>query len=188
MSAGQTNLQLCGFGGQGIVLAAVIFGTTAVTKAGMNAVQTQSYGSEARGGECQAEVIVSNQTIESPAADMMDILLAMSQAALDKYLPRLRLGGTLIFDPEFVEKPDRSDITKIEVSATQIAGEIGLKLAANMVMLGYLQEATRLFSAANLLDVVRENVPKRFVDLNLQAVKHGIALAKDNGTKVESKL
>ncbi|NOQ19031.1 MAG: ketoisovalerate oxidoreductase, partial [Desulfobacterales bacterium] len=53
MSAGQTNLQLCGFGGQGIVLAAVIFGTTAVTKAGMNTVQTQSYGSEARGGECQ---------------------------------------------------------------------------------------------------------------------------------------
>ena len=118
MSAGQTNLQLCGFGGQGIVLAAVIFGTTAVTKAGMNTVQTQSYGSEARGGECQAEVIVSNQTIESPTADMMDILLAMSQAALDKYLPRLRPGGTLIFDPEFVVKPDRSDITKIEVSAT----------------------------------------------------------------------
>jgi Pyruvate/2-oxoacid:ferredoxin oxidoreductase gamma subunit len=55
-----------------------------------------------------------------------------------------------------------------------------------MVMLGYLQEATRLFSAANLLDVVRENVPNRFVDLNLRAVKHGIALAKDNGTKVES--
>ena len=101
-------------------------------------------------------------------------------------MPRLRPGGTLIFDPEFVEKPERSDITKIEVPATQIAGEIGLKLAANMVMLGYLQEATRHFSAANLLDVVRENVPKRFVDLNLQAVKHGIALAKDNGTKVGS--
>ena len=59
MGDGRVNVQFCGFGGQEIILSAVIFGTTAVTKAGMNAVQTQSYGSEARGGECQAEVIVS---------------------------------------------------------------------------------------------------------------------------------
>ncbi|MCK4961783.1 MAG: 2-oxoacid:acceptor oxidoreductase family protein, partial [Anaerolineales bacterium] len=62
MDSGRINIQFCGFGGQGIILSAVIFGTTAVTKAGMNAVQTQSYGSEARGGECQAEMIVSKET------------------------------------------------------------------------------------------------------------------------------
>ncbi|NIO07031.1 MAG: ketoisovalerate oxidoreductase, partial [Deltaproteobacteria bacterium] len=105
MHHGRVNMQFCGFGGQGIVLSAVIFGTAAVTRAGLNAVQTQSYGSEARGGECQAEVIVSDRPINSPLADHVDILVGMSQAALNKYLGRLRSRGTLIIDPEFVEKP-----------------------------------------------------------------------------------
>ena len=65
MQKGRVNIQFCGFGGQGIILSSVILGAAAVTKAGLNAVQTQSYGSEARGGECQAEVIVSNTQIDS---------------------------------------------------------------------------------------------------------------------------
>ena len=185
MGDGRISMQFCGFGGQGIILSAVIFGTTAVTKAGMNAVQTQSYGSEARGGECQAEVIVSKETIGSPLLDQMDILVSMSQSALDRYLLHLRSGGTLIFDPEFVERPDRTAITAIEVPATQMAGEIGVKLAANMVMLGFLQQATGLFTEKNLLETIRENVPKRFIDVNLEAARRGMQLAKDGKVAVE---
>ena len=185
MGEGPINMQFCGFGGQGIILSAVIFGTTAVTKAGMNAVQTQSYGSEARGGECQAEIIVSKETIDSPLADQMDILISMSQSALTKYLPRLKSGGSLIFDPEFVERPDRSDIIAIEVPAAQMAGEIGVKLAANMVMLGFLQQATGLFTENNLFETIRENVPEGFIDVNLEAARRGIGLAKDNRVAVE---
>ena len=185
MDDGRINIQFCGFGGQGIVLLAVIFGTTVVTKAGMNAVQTQSYGSEARGGECQAEVIVSSEAIGSPLADQMDILVSMSQTAVNKYLPRLRPKGFLILDPEFVDRPDRSDITLIEVPATRIAGEIGVKLAANMVMLGFLQQAMGLFDEGSLLEVVRNNVPERFVDANLDAVKRGSNLAKNKGVVLE---
>ena len=185
MGEGSINVQFCGFGGQGIILLAVIFGTTAVTKAGMNAVQTQSYGSEARGGECQAEVIVSKETIDSPLADQMDILVSMSQSALDKYLSRLRSQGTLIFDSEFVERTERSDITAIEVPATQVAAEIGIKLAANMVMLGFLQQATGLFAEEDLLETIRENVPERFIDVNLEAARRGIGMAKDGRVAVE---
>ena len=116
---------ITGFGGQGIVLSSVIFGTAAVERAGLNAVQTQSYGSEARGGECQAELILSEGPIHSPLADRVDILVAMSQLALDRYLDRLRAGGTLILDPELVEKPERSDIKIVRVPATQMASEIG---------------------------------------------------------------
>ena len=93
MKIKNTNIRFCGFGGQGIVLSAIIFGTTAVTKAGLNAVQMQSYGSEARGGECQAEVIVSEEIIESPLADSMDVLVAMSQSALNS----LRGGSEKVF-------------------------------------------------------------------------------------------
>jgi 2-oxoglutarate ferredoxin oxidoreductase subunit gamma len=185
MAAGQVNIQFCGFGGQGIVLSAVIFGTAAVTRAGLNAVQTQSYGSEARGGECQAEVIVSPRVIESPTAESVDILVAMSQSALDKYLPRLRKGGTLIYDPEFVNDPPGGEIKALAVPATRTAGDMGLKLAANMVMLGFLQRATGLFSENHLLDIVRENVPARFVDLNAAAVKRGAGMAAENGSRVE---
>jgi 2-oxoglutarate ferredoxin oxidoreductase subunit gamma len=184
MENGRINIQFCGFGGQGIILLAVLFGSTSVTRAGLNAVQTQSYGSEARGGECQAEVIVAKAPIDSPLADTMDVLVAMSQTALDKYIERLRLGGLLIYDPELIERVRRSDIRAHQVPATQIAGELGVKLAANMVMLGYLQPTLGLFSAADVFEVVRDNVPARFIDVNLKAVEKGIALAIERGARM----
>jgi 2-oxoglutarate ferredoxin oxidoreductase subunit gamma len=159
------------------VLSAVIFGTTAVTKAGKNAVQMQSYGSEARGGECQAEVTISEEEIKSPLADQMDLLVAMSQPALDKFLSGLRRGGTLIYDPDFVEKPDCSDVEVKAVPATQMASKLGMKLAANMVMLGYLQEMLQLFSLDDLLDVLAANVPSRFVEANTEAARTGARFA-----------
>lgn len=179
MNKEQLNVQFCGFGGQGIVLSGVILGTTAVTKAGMNAVQTQSYGSEARGGECQSEVIVATQAIESPLADRTDILVAMCQEALNKYLPRLGSEGTLIYDPGLVKAPPAQNLSAIPVPATQMADEAGGKLAANMVMLGFLQQATGLFSPENLFDCIRENVRAEFFELNLKAVRMGIKLAQD---------
>lgn len=182
-SNGLIRVQFCGFGGQGIVLLAIVYGTTAVTRAGMNAVQTQSYGSEARGGECQAEVIVSKDTIGSPLADQMDILIAMSQSALNRYLPRLKDRGTLIFDPEFITPPERSDITVIEVPATEIAETLGVKLAANMVMLGFLQQVTGLFTENDILETIRESVPAKFVHVNIEAAKQGIAFAKKSELK-----
>lgn len=181
----RVNLQFCGFGGQGIVLSAIIFGTAAVTQAGLNAVQTQSYGSEARGGQCQAELILSEGPLNSPLADEVDILVAMSQSALDQYLDRLRFGGTLILDSELVERPKCSDIKIIEVPATQIASEIGPKIIANMVILGFLQQATGLISQEDLLEAIRSSVRPKFLEVDLEAAKQGIVLAKNQKVKVE---
>ncbi len=178
---GLLRTQFCGFGGQGIVLAAVIFGTTAVTKAGLYAVQTQSYGSEARGGECQAEVIVSGSPIGSPLADRVDLLVAMSQSALEKYQDRLRPQGWLIYDSEFVSPPDRDDINLRAVPATETASALGVDLAANMVMLGYLQKAGGWFEADQLKEVVAGNVPERFLEINLKAVEAGARMAAEDG-------
>jgi len=178
MSNTDINIRFCGFGGQGIVLSAIIFGTTAVTKAGLNAVQMQSYGSEARGGECQAEVIVSENPIESPLADDMDVLVAMSQPALNKFLAKLRKGGQLIIDPEFVQAPQREDIVIHSVPSTQMATSCGTKLAANMVMLGFIQEQLKIFNHTDLLEVIAANVPKGFIDVNVQAAQEGMQFAK----------
>lgn len=180
MQQDRARIQFCGFGGQGIVLSSVIFGTAAVRQAGLNAVQTQSYGSEARGGECQAELILAEGPIHSPLADQVDILVAMSQLALDRYLDRLINGGTLILDPELAEKPARPGIRVVEVPATDIASELGARIAANMVMLGFLQQATGLVSREGLLETIRDNVPQKFAELNRQAAERGIALARND--------
>jgi len=180
------TLQFCGFGGQGIILSSVILGAAAVTKAALNACQTQSYGSEARGGECQAEVIVSARSIDSPVADQADILIAMSQSAYQHYISRLRSGGTLIYDPELVEWGEaRKDVQVLSVPATQIASEVGTKLAANMVMLGFLQQATGMFKQEDLFAAIRENVKERFIEVNLKAAHRGSELAKEKGVCIE---
>lgn len=174
------KIRFCGFGGQGIVLSAIIFGTTAVTKAGLNAVQMQSYGSEARGGECQAEVIVSEAPIESPLADAMDVVVAMSQTALDKFIGTLKGDGLLIIDPEFVQVPARQDITLYQFPATQIATKLGVKLAANMAMLGFIQKKLDIFRDEDLLEVIAGNVPTKFRDANIEAARSGMQFAKEN--------
>ncbi len=179
------NLQFCGFGGQGLVLSATVFGTAAV-HAGLNGVQTQSYGSEARGGECQAELILSQETINSPLADAIDILIAMSQPALDRYLGRLNPDGILIIDPTFVLAAAGDDIQVLEVPVTKIAAEeIGQKITANMLMLGFLRQATGVFPEEALLKAIRDSVPKRFLEANLKAAKRGKSLAVERNVSLE---
>ncbi len=172
-------IQFCGFGGQGIVLSSILIGTAAVTEAGLYAVQTQSYGSEARGGECQAEVILSVKPIGSPTADQTDILIAFSQQAYNVYLPRLRRGGTLVIDPDFVKVGDLPDIHVFKVPAARLAEKTGSKIAANMVMLGFLQQATGYITEEQLFNTIRENVRQQYLDTNLQAARAGIACAHE---------
>jgi 2-oxoglutarate ferredoxin oxidoreductase subunit gamma len=180
------NIQFCGFGGQGLVLAATVFGTAAVLS-GLNAVQTQSYGSEARGGECQAELILSQKPINSPSAAKVDLLIAMSQPALDRYLRRLSSNGTLVIDPRYVDRPGREDIRIIEVPVTQMAAEeIGQQITANMVMLGFLRQATNLISEEILLKAIGESVPERFLEANLKAADRGRQLAVEEKIVVEA--
>ena len=174
------HITLCGFGGQGIILSAVILGTAAVTKADLYAVQTQSYGSEARGGQCQSELIIDNKPINSPVAATKDILVALFQDAYNKYIPTLRKDGLLVIDPGLVTDVQRDVAHIFEVPATQIAVDLGNRMCANMVTLGFLCECTGMLTRDQLLDVVLANVPERFADLNRQAVDEGIRYAKDH--------
>jgi 2-oxoglutarate ferredoxin oxidoreductase subunit gamma len=185
MQKDRVTIQFCGFGGQGIILSSVIFGTTAVLHSGMNAVQTQSYGSESRGGECQAELILSHKPIISPLADKLDMLVAMSQPALNQYLKRLKPGGTLIIDPEYVTQPERKDILVISIPATMVAGQLGKKIVANMFILGFIQQLTDLVTSEALCEIISQNVPSKFLEMNQMAARKGMELAKELNMKVE---
>lgn len=181
----QLNIELCGFGGQGIILTAVILGNIIVTKKNKYAVQTQSYGSEARGGQCQAEIIISDEPINSPTADKKDILISMFQTALDKYLPTLKPNGILIIDPKLVKNTHSTKARVIEVPATEIAINLGNRVAANMVILGFVQEVFKLFDRNDLVEIVKKSVPKKYIDLNVNAIDAGIKFAKEQGIVVE---
>jgi len=174
----QISMRFCGFGGQGIVLSAVVLGTAAVTRGGLHGVQTQSYGSEARGGQCQSELILSDKPINSPDVAAKDILLAMPQSALDTFLPSLKPDGILIVDPGMVTDTHGTKARVLEVPATETAQGLGNRICANMVILGFVQAVTGLISKEDLVHVVADSVPVKFVDLNLRAVDAGIELAK----------
>ena len=185
MTSRRTTFQFCGFGGQGLVLSASVLGAAAVL-AGFNAVQTQSYGSEARGGECQAELTLSSDPIYSPTANAVDVLVAMSQAALDHYLDRLKSGGTLVIDPHYVARPERDDVILVEVPVTDLAADdLGNRLVANILLLGFLRYASDIVPEDEFLASVGQNVPERFRELNLRAAERGKRLAIERGIKLE---
>ena len=174
MIAERQAIQFCGFGGQGVILAALIFGSTAVTKGAYHAVQTQSFGSEARGGECQAELILSKEPIFSPTADKADILVAMSDLAFSRYVGRLKSGGILIMDPDMVTRPDRSDLKIYEVKANHIGKELCFTLSSNMVFLGALHRYCGILNDQQLFDGIKDNVAERFAEVNIKAAQAGI--------------
>jgi 2-oxoglutarate ferredoxin oxidoreductase subunit gamma len=93
-------MRLSGFGGQGIILAGVIMAKAAVEQDGIHATQTQSYGAESRGGACMANVVLSQEKIDYPEPEELDILVALSQSALDRHIGDLLPGGTLIVDSD----------------------------------------------------------------------------------------
>lgn len=175
------RISLCGFGGQGIILAAVVLGTAAVTRSGKYAVQTQSYGSEARGGQCQAELIIDDKPITSPIANKKNLLVCLFQEAYAKYIDTLEEDGVLVIDPRLVTRLTRDIPRTFKVPATEIALSLGNKMAANIVTLGFLSECCGLLNREDLKAVVAESVPERFVGLNLAAMDAGARYARNRG-------
>jgi len=166
------NIRLAGFGGQGIVMAGYVLGHAAILD-GANALQTQSYGSESRGGACKSDVIISDGEILELAPSAFDVLVATSQPALDKYRPNLKEGGILICDSDLVE-PTTGQFHVFGLPATDIAHKtFGRDIVANAIMVGYLAGLTGVVSADALRKAIAGSVPPKTVDINLQAFDEG---------------
>lgn len=173
-------VRFSGFGGQGIVLSGYIFGNAAVED-GKNALQTQSYGSESRGGACRSDVVISDGEIHELAPIQVDVLVSMSQSAYEKYRPDLRDKGLLVVDNDLVtvnEKLEKSKKTEYHgIPATDIAfKKFGRKIMGNVVMLGYITAITDILSKDSLRDVIKTNVPKGTGGINLKAFEEGYKL------------
>ena len=174
----RTEVRIGGFGGQGVVLAGVLLGQAALND-GRYAVQNQSYGAEARGGAARSEVIVSEQPVVYPEVISPQVMAVLSQAALDKYLPDLQPGGTLIVDADLVsDVPEGVRAVVYRGRFAEVAGgELKRPIVANMVMLGFLAEVTGLVTGEGLREAVRSGVPPGTEELNLKALERGMELA-----------
>lgn len=181
----ETAIKLCGFGGQGIILSGMLIGKAAAVYDNLQATFTQSYGPEARGGECSASVIVSAKRASYPFVNDADIMIAMSQVAYNKYVKQLKPGGLLVLDTDLVEPHSVPEGATVRaVPATAIAEKLGNKIVANVVMLGFFTAVSGRVSRDSMEKVVAETVPKRFVELNMRAFGEGF----DHDKKAESRL
>ena len=169
------EIRIAGFGGQGVVTIGKILGVAAALHDKKNAVQTQSYGPESRGGACKSEIVLSDGEIHYPKVRSADVLVALSQTALDVYLKDLKPGGFLIIDPLTVLKEvPRSDIQVVKVPAAEIALKVGNKKFQNMVALGALCQLTGAVSFQALEIAIGESVPPKTLAQNLEAFQKGI--------------
>jgi 2-oxoglutarate ferredoxin oxidoreductase subunit gamma len=169
-----------GFGGQGIVLAAYILGRAVAIHEGRHAVQIQSYGPEARGGSCSSSVVISDDPVDYPYARRPDVVVLMSRAAAEKYGGMAGPGSVVLYEEDLVPRP-APPADAHGIPAQRIAEGLGARMAANVVMLGFIAGRTRVVDPAALRRAVLEGVPAKFHALNEKA----FAAGESHGKPVE---
>ncbi len=173
------EIRLSGSGGQGVILAAIILADAAIEQ-GINAIQTQSYGPEARGGSSKAEVIISKHEIKFPKVTNANILLALTQNSYDKYIATLSKNGILVVDESVNVITDAPyTIYKLPILDTA-QNKIGTHMVSNIVSVGVLYAliGEDVISKDVMLKSIIDRVPPVTVDKNISAFEEGIKLIR----------
>lgn len=174
------EIKFSGFGGQGIVRCALITGKAISLYDGKYATMTQSFGPEARGGACQSQLIISESRVLYPYCTAPGVLIALSQEAHDLYEPGLADGGVLIIEEDLVTpKGDAARVDYHPIPATRIAEELGNRLFANLVVLGFFSAITKAASAEAMKQALPGLVPDRFLKKNVAAFDRGYQYGVD---------
>lgn len=172
------ELRFSGAGGQGLITAGIIMAKAASIYEGKEAVQSQSYGPEARGGASKSEVIISDTIIDYPKITKCDALLAMTQEACTKYSDDLKEGGVLLYDSDLVTKLPEGNFKKVGFNIINTAkNDVGREIVANIVALGAMVALTSQVSRENAEKAVLSSVPEAFIDLNKKAFNMGFERA-----------
>lgn len=170
----QREFRLAGEGGQGLILAGIILAEAAIAD-GLNALQSQSYGPESRGGASKSEVIISDGEIDYPKVSRLEVLLAMTDEAARKYIPDVIPGGTVIIDSDHVSRPAEDNLAVYALPITAMAEQVtGRPIAANIVALGAIAALTGIVSPGNLESAVLNRVPRGTEEANRRALYAGL--------------
>ncbi|MDR1508957.1 MAG: 2-oxoacid:acceptor oxidoreductase family protein [Synergistaceae bacterium] len=182
--SGRYEIRIAGSGGQGVILAAVIIGQAAALKEeGMNAVQTQAYGPEARGGASKSEVVIARGEIDYPKAASPNLQVILTQKACDEYAHDTAARGTVILDDFFVSEDPDVDAEIYRLPIVKTAREvIGREIVTNMVALGTVARALELENLVkpdSIRNTILENVPRGTEELNSKAFDEGYKMMKE---------
>ncbi len=180
-----TEIRIAGFGGQGVILSAMVLGKAASIFEKGFATVTQNFGPEARGGACSAQLILADSPVLYPYVTQPDILMVMSQEAYNRFGPELKDGGTLIVEQDLVRVSGldyKKEIKVYGIPATRIAESLGKKMVLNSVMVGFFTALTKLLDPNAVRKAVADSVPANFRELNLQAFEKGF----EQGTAASS--
>ena len=173
------RLVFSGSGGQGVVTASIILAEAAVLHEGLNAVQSQSYGPEARGGATRADVIISDSDIRFPKVNQPNILVCLTQDAYNKFSELIRPGGLLLTDSHFVTQQRKVDAHQVELGMYKAVMEaIGKPVVFNICVLGAMLGLAPVVKIGSLVMVLEERIPAEFLDMNKRALTVGQDLAK----------
>ena len=181
---GRVEIRIAGFGGQGIILAAVITGKAASIYEGKESTVMEVYGPESRGGASSGTVVVDDEPVDYPYVAHPDVFVVMSQAAYIKFVQELKPGSTMIYDEDMVELNEKhlDGIETYPIPATKTAEKLGRRIVANIVMLGALASLGGVISRNSMKDAILSTVP-RALELNARAFDHGFSLAERHKKK-----
>lgn len=172
----EDKVLISGFGGQGVMLLGQILGYTA-KDAGLNATYYPAYGPEQRGGTANCTVIVSENEIGSPIPSYLDVLIAMNEPSLDKFLSRVKKGGHVIVNSSIVKKNvNREDVTVHTIPSDEVAYNLGFEKASNMVMLGAFLNLSSNLSKEQVLDTLKVIMARKaqYFEVNQKAIEKGM--------------
>jgi 2-oxoglutarate ferredoxin oxidoreductase subunit gamma len=189
----RTEIRVSGYGGQGVIMAGYVIGKAAALYGGLEATLNQSFGPEARGSACSAQVIIQDSTILYPYLRVPKIMIAMSQEAYAKFEAELDSDGIMLIDEDLVKpKPPRGNIKIFQIPATRIAEDLGRKIVLNIVMVGFFASiCDNVMSPESVRKSVESSVPKGTEELNLKAFdtgfEYGEKLKKEMGAAPKAK-
>lgn len=177
----KTEIIISGFGGQGVLSMGKILAYSGMLE-GKEVTWMPAYGPEQRGGTANVTVIVSDERISSPILSKYDVAIVLNQPSLDKFMPKLKPGGMLIYDGfGIVNPPTRDDITTYRIDAMDKAAEMKNAKVFNMIVLGALLKACPIVSTEGLQKALFKTLPERhyhLIPLNMQAVEEGMKMIK----------
>lgn len=171
----RTEIRVAGFGGQGVILCAMIIGKAASIHGGRHATLVQSFGPEARGSACSASVIVDDHVVDYPYVKKPDILVVMSPDAYKLFAPQVKPGGTILYESDLItlDKAATAGMKTFGVPATRLAEELGRRMIMNIAMCGFFAGVTNLIESSAIEAAVLDSVPRGTEELNMKAFRRG---------------
>ncbi len=171
-----------GSGGQGVITAAIILAEAAVLHENLVAVQSQSYGPEARGGATRADVIIAESPVYFPKVIQPNVLVCLTQQAYTNYYSILRPGGLFVTDSHYVKLGKKVDARQVELPMFEtVMAKVGRPIVFNICMLGAVIGLTKLVRPDSIMKVLEAQIHPGFLEMNRQALDIGMKLVEGIG-------